>query len=261
MDLLKEIIESPAILKEIYGDLAKPGVQQAGKALSTVIGLGNTALWPIALANEKAKISLEANLEKYREKMQETPEEEVCEVAPEIGVPIAEKLSYVTNEELSEMYTELLAKASQKQKVNAAHPSFVNVISNCSPDEAILMKSVRGMRGIPFIEVRLTTKGKSEWNTLNGMIPGISCLAELQYRNNIHAYISNLEGLGVFQIRQDIFMVGDNIYEPLEENAKKAYTTIAENTPDKELTFERGKIEITPFAHLLMDACFNKTKA
>lgn len=38
--------------------------------------------------------------------MERIPEEDVSEVAPEIGVPIAERLSFVTNEELSGMYTE-----------------------------------------------------------------------------------------------------------------------------------------------------------
>lgn len=261
MDLLKEIVQSPAILKEVYGDLAKPGVQQAGKALSTIIGLGNTVLWPVALMNEKAKIALESNLEKYRNKMKDTPVEEVCAVPPEVGVPIAEKLSYVTNEELSEMYTELLAKASQVHNANVAHPSFVNVISNISPDEAILMKSVMRMTGIPFVEVRLNRKNKNEWSTLNSMMPGVSCLAELSYPNNIHAYISNLEGLGIFRVRQDIYMVGENIYEPLEEYAKKIYSEVSKSVEDRSITFQRGQIEITPFARLLMNACFSSKKA
>lgn len=197
MDLLKEIAQSAAILKELYGDLAKPGVQQAGKALATVIGLGNTILWPVALLNEKTRIALEVNLEKYRQKMENVSSDDTCEVPPEIGVPIAEKLSYVTNEEISDMYTELLANASQVQKANVAPPSFVNVIANISPDEAILLRSIRNMPGIPYIEVRLKSRDKNEWTTLDAMKPGLSCFRELRYPNNIHAYLSNLEGLGV----------------------------------------------------------------
>jgi hypothetical protein len=161
MEILKETVQSPVILKEVYGDLAKPGAQQAGKALSTVIGLGNTLLWPIALLNEKAKIALESNLNKYREKLKDTPDEQICEVAPEVGVPIVDKLAYVTNETLSDMYTELLAKASQNHTINMAHPGFVNIINNLSPDEAVLIKSVRHMNGIPFIDVRLKLKTKN----------------------------------------------------------------------------------------------------
>ena len=48
MDLMKKVGEAvPEILKEVYGDLAKPGAQQAGKALGTIVGLGNTILWPV----------------------------------------------------------------------------------------------------------------------------------------------------------------------------------------------------------------------
>ncbi|MEO8600888.1 MAG: DUF4393 domain-containing protein, partial [bacterium] len=169
--------------------------------------------------------------------------------------------SYVTNKELSEMYTELLAKASQVHNANVAHPSFVNVISNISPDEAILMKSIMCMTGIPFIEVRLSRKNKNEWSTLNSMMPGVSCLAELSYPSNINAYVSNLEGLGIFQARQDIFMVGENIYEPLEEYAKKIYFDMAQSVEGQSITFQRGKIEITPFARLFMNACFSSKKA
>jgi hypothetical protein len=84
MDLIKEIAQAPGLLKSVYGDLAKPGVEQAGKALSTIIGLGNTILWPVALANEKAKIALENNLEKYRKRLESTPKEHITEIAPEI---------------------------------------------------------------------------------------------------------------------------------------------------------------------------------
>lgn len=261
MNELEAIAKSPEILKEIYGDLAKPGVQQAGKALSTIMGLGNTILWPVMLLNERAKISLEKNLEKYRKKLEAVPEQEVCEVPPEVGVPIAEKLTYVTNEELSEMYVELLAKASQTQKASFAHPSFVNIISNLSPDEAILLKSIRTMPSIPFIEVRWKVKGKNEFSTLDPIKVGVSCLAQLKFPENLPSYVSNLDGMGILKVRQDIFMVGANIYEPLESNARTTYAALVAAEPQKEISFQRGQIEITPFARLFMNACFSRANA
>ena len=111
--------------------------------------------------------------------------------------------------------------------------------------------------GIPFIEVRAKFRDKNEWSTLNAMQPGIRGLSELHFPNNIHAYISNLEGLGVLQIRQDIYMVGQNIYEPLEEFSKKYYSLAMEKMEDRVLDFVRGKIEITPFGKLLIKACLD----
>lgn len=261
LDYLQEIAKAPELFKEIYGDLAKPGVQQVGKALGTVLGLGNTILWPIFYLNERTRIALNHNLEKYRIKMESIPQDEICQVSPEIGVPVAEKLSYVTNEEIGGMYIELLAKASQINKANQAHPSFVNVIGNLSPDEAILLKSIDKMTGIPFIEVRLQFNGKAEWITLDTMMPGVSCLGELSFPINIKAYLSNLEGLGIIRVRQDIFMVGENIYEPLENYARKIFNEQERKNPDKVLAFERGKMEITPFGRLFISACFSHTDA
>ena len=88
-------------------------------------------------------------------------------------------------------------------------------------------------------------------------MPGVPCLAQLQYPNNIHAYISNLEGLGIFQTRTDVYMVGENIYEPLENNAKLAYGKIEAAIEDRVLDFKKGKIIITPLARLFMSACFD----
>lgn len=104
LPIIKEAAQIPIVLKEIYGDLAKPGVIQVGKALETIIGLGNTILWPVTLLNEKAKIALEKNLDSYREQLENIPEEDVTEIPPEIGVPVAEKLAYITDEELSQLY-------------------------------------------------------------------------------------------------------------------------------------------------------------
>ncbi len=73
------------LLTQLYGDLAKLGVSQVGKALSTVLGLGNTILWPVQLLNERARITLEINLESYREKVSKIPEDKVNEVPPEVG--------------------------------------------------------------------------------------------------------------------------------------------------------------------------------
>lgn len=51
------------LLKEIYGDFAKPSVQSVGKALGTVFDIvfGGLSYFP-----QKGNIYLKNNLEKYR---------------------------------------------------------------------------------------------------------------------------------------------------------------------------------------------------
>lgn len=257
MELIKEIAQVPGLLKDVYGDLAKPGVAQVGKALGTVLGLGNTILWPVALANERARIALEKNLEKYRERLENTPKEEITEVAPEIGVPIGEKITYVTNQELSAMYVELLAKASTMSSAYLAHPSFVNVINNLSPDEAVLLKALRATPSMPFVETRLHQSGSHQWTTLDPIYSALSKVTGMSFPNNVVAYVSNFEGLGILQVRTDFFKVGEGIYEVLELESKARFKSIEEiSEPKMEIKFKKGSIEVTPFGELFLRACF-----
>lgn len=259
MELIKAIAQVPGLLKEVYGDLAKPGVEQVGKALGTVVGLGNTILWPIALANERAKIALENNLEKYRKRLESTPKEEITEVAPEIGVPIGEKIAYVTNEELSDMYVELLAKASTASSASLAHPSFVNVINNLSPDEAILLKALRTSQSLPFIETRLHQNGEREWTTLDHLYSALSKVTGMSFPNNVVAYVSNFEGLGILRVRTDIFIAGEGFYEPLELESKARFKRFDDIPESKmQIKFKKGRIDVTPFGRLFLQACFAK---
>ena len=223
-----------------------------------MLGLGNTILWPIQLANEKSRLALESNLKKYRVKLENTLLEQICPVVPEIGVPIAEKLSYVTNEVISEMYLELLTRASVGHSANVAHPSFVNIIENLSPDEAVLLQATRHqLDGIPFVEVRYQHKGQSKWLTLHPMILQSKYYSELQYHDNLPAYVSNLEGLGIFDVEDNVYLDVEEIYSELEDVGKRMYFSFAETDGTRELALNRGRIRITAFGHLFLSACFS----
>ena len=250
---------SSGTIQEAYSDLLKPCAQQVGRALGTILGLGNTILWPFAWVNGIADIALKRNLERYSKKIENIPEDEVCPVPPEVGVPILEKLSYVTNEELSEMYIELLTKASQKQSANVAHPSFVNIVNNISPDEAILMRSIQFRDAIPYIEVRApNANDTNKWTPFHPMILSPALLSELMSPANGAAYISNLSGLGIFKVHIDQYLDNENLYKPIEKYAREIYPV--ENYDQKGINIElkRGGIWVTSFAQLFFKACFSK---
>ena len=252
---LAKAASEQGLLTQIYGDLAKPGVSQAGKALSTVLGLGNTMLWPIQLLNERARIALEANLERYREKVAQIPDEKISPVPPEVGVPIAEKLSYVSDPDLRELYTNLLAKASSTDTQSQAHPSFVNVLNNLSPDEAQLVRQFQRQAGaIPFITAKFVNPTKNHWLQLVDVHFELLPETKIAFPANLPAYVSNLEGLGLIDIRRDIFVVPETVYQPLENELESRFKG---NAPADFSLFrcERGRIEVTRFGWLFIAAC------
>ncbi|HWZ73768.1 MAG TPA: DUF4393 domain-containing protein [Casimicrobiaceae bacterium] len=254
--ILREAAQVPGLLKEIYGDLAKPGVAQVGKALSTVLGLGNTVLLPLALLNERAKIVLEKNLESYRVQLDSVPSEKIQLVPPEVGVPVVEKLAYVTDEELSRLYINLLAKASTVDTANAAHPSFVNVIANLSPDEAVLLKEISALGSVPCVRAQLNSKKNPlTYKSVGDLLTGLERVVGLSFQQNLRAYFSNFEGLGLIQINRVEYIANPGAYEELKAFYRPQAESLTFDREEYETGFHNMRIDVTPYGLLFMDAC------
>ena len=253
-----ETLKVPGLLVEIYKDAAQPGVQQAGKALETVIGLGNTVLWPIALANQRSRMSLEENLRKYQRKLANVSTDDIIELAPEIGVPLAEKLSYVTDDHLSDLYVALLASASTSQTVELVHPSFVNVLNNMAPDEAILLQAFSGPE---FVIPALSPCWRSEaendtiyFSRANVLIPD-EFTSSLRFMTSLPAYLANLEGLGLLEIDPDATLsTAVDAYDELEATWKARFAEKVVHA-DRTLRLRRGNISSTSLGEQFWRAC------
>ena len=269
LSILQEVAQIPGLLKEIYGDLAKPGVSQVGKSLGAILGLGNTLLWPIVLFNERARIALEKNLEKYRSRLENVREEQIVEVRPELGVPILEKLGYVSDEELSDLFVNLLEKASIAESAQFAHPAFIAIINSLSPDEAALLKAMipqewRALRArCACIAAVLVNKESKEFRVAADFLTGLEDKAKLSFPGNVAVYLSNFEGLGLIAVRRDIIVAAPDAYKKLEEKycPDESDNKIFGYDPAVwEWTFHKGKIEMTSFGRLFRRACFTKVK-
>lgn len=260
LQVAQEALKAPGVLVEIYGDLARPGVKQVGKALDTVLGFGNTILWPIALANERSRLALERNLEKYRREMAKVAEDKVVGVSPELGVPIAEKIGYVQDERLSDLYIRLLATASNQDTVGHAHPSFVNVINNLSPDEAHLLAFFSHQPNLPicFAIARGAGGAGTTHKALSGPLVDVGVVADLHFPENVDAYLSNLEGLGLVSIDSGQWLSGDQYYEPIESSHRPRFTELVASHRElagDTLHFKRGLAKLSSFGRKFILAC------
>ena len=244
-------------LRALFGTLDTPGVAQVGKALAQVLGRGQTLLWPMALAGAESGQALRANFEAYRERLAGLDLGAVAAVPPELGVPIAEKLAYVTAPGLCELYLNLLAKASATETAFLAHPGFATMVACLSPDEAGLLPCFE--REIPYLEARLTSRVTGSWRTLNPILTGLEDGEDLVFPENIVAYLSNLEGLGLISIRPDLYIASaDRRYRELEIEYRPIFTGIGHDPVTEQITFVKGKIVPTPFGRLFIRACLEE---
>ncbi len=257
------------LVKDIYKDLAQPGVKQVGTALETILSTSNTLLIPLKYLNELSNITFNKNMNRLKEKLANVPIEKIGNVSPEIGIPLLEKLFYVTNEELSELFLNLLKRASLKDEAHLAHPNFANVLSSISPDEAKLINFYRG-NPIPFISLSINKTEKKEnmtWNTverLNMNFSAIEKKIDLIFPSNFHIYNTNLFCLGIVDAMGYTSVASEAHIELLElhkkeiSEQKKAIEEKYIHDETKKVVLEYGEIKFTDFGKMFINACVSK---
>lgn len=252
--VLRELGKAPGLLKEVYGDLAKPGVTEVGKAIGNILGLGNTALWPIALANGAADIALKANLERLRVRLSSVPSTDISQVPPEVGVPLTEKMAIIRDGSIAALYVELLAKASINFQSHFVHPAFVNLVENLSPDEAYILPYFE--KRLPKVDVRLVADSGTVFKYVFKNRIELPLPRSLDFPINFDGYINNLQRLGIIeisdnlQIKEEIdpYQLLINMYGPLSES-------IAKSDGFGKPVITKGMISPTEFGKLFIRAC------
>ncbi len=210
IDLVKG---TPNILGQVYTDLAQPGVKAVGQALGTVLEFSTSFLLPVKLLNEVVKLNFTKWLNEYKDKLEQILEEKRCVVHPQIGTPIVEKLTYTTNDEIADLFTTLLANASNIDKVNTAHPSFVNMIERLSPDEARIIKYLDKQSELCYCNFKGNVENGEGYFIILDHATLVPFEVNLEFPENINAYLSNLSCMGILLDMSDEYKSDETIYE------------------------------------------------
>lgn len=253
LDLVKG---TPNILGQIYEDLAQPSVKAVGQALGTVFEFSTSFLLPVKLLNEKFKMNFKKRITEYEKKLEEIPEEKRCEVHPQVGTPIIEKLSYTTNDEIADLFTTLLANASNIDMVNTAHPAFISIIERLSPDEARIIKYLKGKEDIQYCDFRGNVKNGNGYNTIIEHATLIPQEIHLAFPKNVNAYLANFVSLGILFDMVGTYRIDQTIYNKIKEfyGFEKLKTQLAPNV-FKEVVANNSYYKVTDFGKLFIQAC------
>lgn len=254
-ELTKVVVET--LTKEGYKDLFQPVFSQVGLAAGLCMEFFTDHL---RYYGEKRRLCLRRNLARYEEKLAETPADRLTRVRPEIGIPILEKLTYIEDEDLSELFLNLLATASSTDTVNLAHPSFFRVIEHLSPDEAKLLLLFKEEDWILYHYQRLAHIPTGEVRDF-GPRYGKLGRVPLAFHDNLELYLCNLEGLGILRRRP----LSHYEYEKLRAEMPSLFQETDAETKSlgwdnhNNITVDSpGKIEVTAYGRMFIQACVSK---
>lgn len=204
----------------VYQDTLQPAAKQIGQSLETVTKTVNIALAPIKVLVWGYEKIEEFIITRVSEKLKNIPEENITTPPPQVAGPAIEALRYVGHEEnLRELYANLLATAMNKETIHKAHPGFVEILRNLTSDEAILLKVFSPRRSYPLIDIKATTlEGARGYSVIYTNYSHFHKILELARPDLAPTYIDNLCRLGILEIPALTSITTPNTYEPLEDD-------------------------------------------
>ncbi|MCB1047644.1 MAG: DUF4393 domain-containing protein [Calditrichaeota bacterium] len=247
----------------IYQDALQPAMIEIGKNLETVAKTVRIALSPLSAlvwGYEQISEYLESALT-YR--LQGLPLDRIKTPSIAIAGPAIQSLSFASDlPELREMWANLIATSMDIEVSHKAHPSFVEVIRQLDPNEALIINCFASKRYQPWPMVHICTDIKPSPETeMRGYIltpyRNISLLpiiAGCSAPDLYSAHIDNLVRLGLVELLQGRLGHNDMVRELYNSELLQGKLAYLESAAYK-LYCDDYMIKMTDFGQLFIDSC------
>lgn len=258
VDVTKEVAKE--ISKDVYNDAGKPIAKPAGELLGLVPRAIKAALSPV----EKWVLQKEYNIEETKrlleQKLEGISPDLIESPDPHIAVPALQYISYcMDNDELRDMYANLLANSMNKVVKNGVHPGFVEIIKQLSPDEAKILKYMsNNHQTIPTISLKYGTRGNGSITIIeNFSTAGENAGCEFPYQ--IQKCFDNLCRLGLLYDAKGMTSFTDKTkYEPLKNHKNIVPLATEEGAKlygEEKFRFDESIIRLTSFGESFCSIC------
>lgn len=245
----------------IYQDVVQPAAQEVGKALQTVAKSVHVVLAPVSALVWGYDQIKEFVSTKVTERLKNVPPENIVTPKPNVAGPALEALRYTGHEsELSDLYANLLAASMDSATAHGAHPAFVEIIKQLTPDEAKLVALFVGDRMLPLINLRWEFNPNSEGNnggkTILTSFSHLGREARCEFEHMTPTYIDNLCRLGLAEIPAMSSYTAKGVYDALENDPFiKGLIEGIEKSPSIHHVFEHKFLRVTELGKLFANTC------
>lgn len=247
----------------VYQDVVQPAAQEVGKALQTVAKTVHIALAPVsALVWGYDKIK-EFVATKVADRLKNVPPENIIIPKPNVAGPALEALRYTGHESsLSDLYANLLAASMDKATAHGAHPAFVEIIKQLTPDEAKLVGLFVLNIPYPLLSVRWEyrnpnpSEGKSGGDYVLVNFSQLGVIARCEFPQLTPTYIDNLCRLGLAEVPAFFQYTSKGVYDSLEASEEVLQAIVQyENNPERKAVIDRKGLRVTELGKQFANIC------
>ena len=138
-----EAVRGIAEAVPVYQDALQPAAKELGRGLATVVRAVNVALAPLSALVWGYERIADYLTNRLAEILRDVPPERIETPPASVAGPVLEATRFTAEQaELREMFARLLAAAMDSDTCRSAHPAFVEIIKQLSPDEARILQEV-----------------------------------------------------------------------------------------------------------------------
>lgn len=206
-------------IDKIYDDAFQPAAHETGKLLGRIPRAINAVFFELDKWILQKEYNVEQTKQVLENKLSSVDPEKIVSPEPYVAIPALESIPYtISNEELYNLYANLLAKAMYADTKESVHPSFVEIIKQLSPADALVLKEFATSKkpiAAAMFSILLRVKGLH----ILGQSPEEHSFLELAFdiqlpnlsEQQIRISIDNLKRLGLISLL-DFSLSGESAY-------------------------------------------------
>jgi len=236
---LEKVLKAyPELVKTVYTDGASGAIQEIGGLMTDLVKGARLITAPVQyMAHLQDRLS-----NHFRIVESSIKKENQISPPPQLFLPLLEKLKYQDNGDvLTHLYVELLKRACDKERLNEAHPAFINIIPQLSSDEALFVYHLSNggknpgkyflaeqkgsfnnlMNHIPLLVTEQPSSVKNGFTLKSSpVVKNLFPLNDLAVPDYISLYASHLKSLNLIQLRNSPGVVSYHITDGDVESGK-----------------------------------------
>lgn len=246
------------VVGPIVHDLTRPVMKEIGGALQKTV---HAFLLPVYRGLEGFEAVVNWVAEETTQRLWDVPPEDVKEPAAYVAGPALEALRFAMDEqELRSLYAALLATAMHRPSSSNAHPAFVEIIKQLTPDEARIIRVFADGLARPMLNLNkigpLAPGLVSPSSTVAG--EGFQIVDEEVGLRGVPAfptYLMNLIRLGLLEMPPNLRIAVNETYAEIEAHEEIKQLRAEVEAEGCRLEIVRRMIRLTPLGHQFLRAC------
>lgn len=183
-------------VKEAYSDVLSPGLKETGRFVEDM-----TKTLRLVLAPLQVTAALQDRFSKFLDQaIRNVPETRRVAPPPQILGPVLEAIRYEPpGTPISQMFEELVSRASDQVRAHEAHPWYPLLIRQLSSDEAILLGVIQSGASNRHLARRCSMDLDPQASKFLNFVVHSDDLptASLQFPDNVDFYIEHLWSIGL----------------------------------------------------------------